>query len=319
MKHIINKVNNMNKQFFYDLEAQFPLFPVKNIYHKMLDKYPKMKENDYRTALEGLFCWFEICKGHPKKLKPMPSVSIDDMWHFFILHTKQYSIFCEEFFGYFLHHSPDDVAVSKNETNEEIKILSLWILACEMEYLNPIDTNSKPSLFYSDVLFGIKSSSYLKTFSTNILKHKNSYKKSSSSLLNKIVNHFSKNKTSNVKEDETSFNGYFTTAIASIGLYTVLSEPAYTDVGLEAEMAARKKEAASGGHSSNSGSSDSGMPYYAFGDSSSSNNNSKHHNTDHHSSHSSTKCSSHSDSSSDSSSSSSHSSSCGSSCGGGCG
>ena len=50
----------MSKQFFYDLEAQFPLLPVKNIYHKMLDKYPKMKENDYRTALEGLFCWFEI-------------------------------------------------------------------------------------------------------------------------------------------------------------------------------------------------------------------------------------------------------------------
>lgn len=31
---------------------------------------------------------------------------IDDMWHTFLLFTRDYSQFCERYFGYFLHHLP---------------------------------------------------------------------------------------------------------------------------------------------------------------------------------------------------------------------
>ena len=31
---------------------------------------------------------------------------IDDMWHTFLLHTKQYMLFCEKYFGGFIHHAP---------------------------------------------------------------------------------------------------------------------------------------------------------------------------------------------------------------------
>jgi|HubBroStandDraft_6_1064221.scaffolds.fasta_scaffold1806455_1 hypothetical protein len=34
---------------------------------------------------------------------------IDDMWHTFLLHTKQYMQFCEQYFGEFIHHSPTTV------------------------------------------------------------------------------------------------------------------------------------------------------------------------------------------------------------------
>ena len=39
-----------------------------------------------------------------------PSKEVDDMWHWFILHTKQYIEFCGEFFGHYVHHSPADTA-----------------------------------------------------------------------------------------------------------------------------------------------------------------------------------------------------------------
>jgi hypothetical protein len=31
---------------------------------------------------------------------------IDDMWHTFILHTRDYAEFCHRYFGHFIHHDP---------------------------------------------------------------------------------------------------------------------------------------------------------------------------------------------------------------------
>lgn len=35
-----------------------------------------------------------------------PLVVIDEMWHNFVLFTKEYSAFCQHFFGYYIHHAP---------------------------------------------------------------------------------------------------------------------------------------------------------------------------------------------------------------------
>jgi len=35
-----------------------------------------------------------------------PIVVIDEMWHNFVLFTKEYSAFCSELFGYYIHHGP---------------------------------------------------------------------------------------------------------------------------------------------------------------------------------------------------------------------
>ncbi len=46
---------------------------------------------------------------------------IDDMWHTFLLFTKDYMSFCEHYFGDFIHHSPttDDSAISSPEEYEK--------------------------------------------------------------------------------------------------------------------------------------------------------------------------------------------------------
>ncbi len=35
-----------------------------------------------------------------------PLVVIDEMWHNFILFTREYHQFCEQYFGYYIHHGP---------------------------------------------------------------------------------------------------------------------------------------------------------------------------------------------------------------------
>lgn len=37
-----------------------------------------------------------------------PPHLVDEGWHLFILFTKDYEVFCEEYFGYFVHHVPED-------------------------------------------------------------------------------------------------------------------------------------------------------------------------------------------------------------------
>jgi hypothetical protein len=38
----------------------------------------------------------------------MPSRAVDIAWHEFILMTREYQSFCDEAFGYYLHHSPEE-------------------------------------------------------------------------------------------------------------------------------------------------------------------------------------------------------------------
>jgi hypothetical protein len=37
-----------------------------------------------------------------------PTLALDDGWHEFLMYTKQYSEFCQTYFGRFVHHVPDD-------------------------------------------------------------------------------------------------------------------------------------------------------------------------------------------------------------------
>ena len=62
--------------------------------------------------------------------KCVPSKYVDDVWHNFILHTREYRAFCESVLGYFVDHSPakpgDDVLetmATYNETRARLEIL----------------------------------------------------------------------------------------------------------------------------------------------------------------------------------------------------
>ncbi|MBI2013821.1 MAG: hypothetical protein HYS87_03280 [Candidatus Colwellbacteria bacterium] len=68
----------------------------------------------YGVSMETAKVLFEECKKFlvacAKTKDPIspPNKDVDEMWHFFILHTKDYAAFCETYFGKFIHHVPTD-------------------------------------------------------------------------------------------------------------------------------------------------------------------------------------------------------------------
>ena len=55
---------------------------------------------------------------------------IDEMWHEFILFTRDYSDFCQHYFGEYLHHLPnifDNMPVSREDETAEINKLLPYI------------------------------------------------------------------------------------------------------------------------------------------------------------------------------------------------
>lgn len=47
-----------------------------------------------------------------------PTKVIDEGWHAFVLHTKDYAEFCKQFLGRFIHHQPDTIGM-KSEAKTE--------------------------------------------------------------------------------------------------------------------------------------------------------------------------------------------------------
>lgn len=135
----------MNFENFTDLPPKV----IKNL--KLA--YPDLDDEAYQTIFNGLKQFFTLCKENKGKTILMPSESVDLIWHELILHTKYYHEFCNEFFGYYLHHTPTEEN-NENKEKSEDQLLALWLLCCQNENLNPAAYNSLPCLFKADVLTG---------------------------------------------------------------------------------------------------------------------------------------------------------------------
>jgi hypothetical protein len=66
-----------------------------------------LSSDDISTVEAATRQWFRLAARHPKAKLSMPSVVVDDMWHEFVLHTRDYAEFCDAAFGRFLHHTPE--------------------------------------------------------------------------------------------------------------------------------------------------------------------------------------------------------------------
>ncbi len=62
--------------------------------------------------------WFRILARRPiDRLRlSMPSTLADDMWHEFLLHIRDYAVFCDTAFGRFLHHVPESAMTRGGRT-----------------------------------------------------------------------------------------------------------------------------------------------------------------------------------------------------------
>jgi hypothetical protein len=92
--------------------------------------------------------WFRLAARHPRAKLSMPSVIVDDYWHEFVLHTRDYSEFCDTGLGRFMHHVPESaMSTAEAAANHGSTLRSTLKLAQEDE---GVEATRLPRLFRVD-------------------------------------------------------------------------------------------------------------------------------------------------------------------------
>lgn len=120
--------------------------------------HPELDEAQQKEVVEGFKVYFKMHLKARKSYLAMPSKVVDDLWHEFILFTKQYTKFSTNALGYYLHHVPAEVMSPSENASDALK--NSWKHACHLEEINPNGLNRIPKLFALDKHLNIKDGFY---------------------------------------------------------------------------------------------------------------------------------------------------------------
>ena len=125
----------------------------RGLFEKIRAHHPQLSLKDCQLVAHGLRQFFLAYLKSGHKFVAMPSQVVDDLWHEFILCTRNYDSFCTRAFGRFLHHTPAVVLTSDRQKNEGLR--RCWWFACREENINPRAPTRLPLLFALDTKLGI--------------------------------------------------------------------------------------------------------------------------------------------------------------------
>jgi hypothetical protein len=120
----------------------------RGLLRKLGEKHPALTLKECALVSRGLRQFFIAYLMSGKKLVSMPSVVADDLWHEFILYTRDYQDFCRRAFGGFLHHTPAVVLSEDKKDNEGLR--RVWWHTCKYENIDPVNPTRLPLLFALD-------------------------------------------------------------------------------------------------------------------------------------------------------------------------
>jgi hypothetical protein len=101
-------------------------------------KHPDLQMEDTALVETALRQWFRVLARRPSARLSMPSMLVDDMWHEFLLHTRDYAAFCDAAFGKFLHHEPESaMTADQAAANRSDRLLITLRLARQDEACGP--------------------------------------------------------------------------------------------------------------------------------------------------------------------------------------
>lgn len=112
------------------------------------ERHPQLDESGRFLVARALRQFFLVHGRADGATIGMPSKVVDDLWHAFILNTRDYERFCEKAFGKFFHHVPPE-AMPKGE-HAQLPLQRTWRLACLEENINPARATRLPLLFAID-------------------------------------------------------------------------------------------------------------------------------------------------------------------------
>ena len=120
----------------------------KGIFDSLQRKYPHLESKDCHLVSRALRQYFLAHLKSGRKYVSMPSQAVDEVWHDFILNTRDYAKFCRGAFGRFMHHTPAVVLSSNTQSNEGLR--RCWWFACVEENIDPKKPLRVPLLFAID-------------------------------------------------------------------------------------------------------------------------------------------------------------------------
>lgn len=75
--------------------------------HRIVDDHDDIDLDKAEQIMDAALGFLKLCADHPDR-RFSPTELVDIGWHTFILYTKSYAEFCEEYAGRFIHHEPND-------------------------------------------------------------------------------------------------------------------------------------------------------------------------------------------------------------------
>ncbi len=110
--------------------------------------HPALTEKDEFLVARALRSFFLVHLRTAPAGIGMPSRVVDDLWHEFILDTREYSTFCEQAFGAYFHHIP--AAKMVPGVSRDTGMRRTWRHACLEENIDPKQPTRLPLLFAID-------------------------------------------------------------------------------------------------------------------------------------------------------------------------
>ena len=101
---VARRRRNARKAEAYIASYKFPA----HISRRVIRRTPQLDETSWPLVEQGLREWFVCCAWRGRTILGMPSRLVDEAWHEFILDSLSYIRFCENAFGEYLHHTPDE-------------------------------------------------------------------------------------------------------------------------------------------------------------------------------------------------------------------
>ena len=147
---------------------------------KFTEKHKDLTDADIKLVIKELKKYFYL-SSLSSDILIMPSIVLDDLWHEFILYTKEYNSFCNKAFGSFLHHSPNDTM----SFDIELARFLIWEKSCKLEGLDPSSTSTStlPCMFKIDEVLKIKDGLYYAAIKEKYWYQKYNIKSNKSNLI----------------------------------------------------------------------------------------------------------------------------------------
>ncbi len=125
----------------------------RGLFDNLRKRRPELGLKECQLTANALRQFFLAYLKSGRKYVSMPSQVADDLWHEFILFTRNYDAFCKGAFGGFLHHTPAVSVGSGSKADTGLHVT--WWHACKEDHINPRAPTRLPLLFALDTKLGV--------------------------------------------------------------------------------------------------------------------------------------------------------------------